>query len=306
MQIKSLSLYLPDESIRERLLITGRKSLLLALDEILNDVNVDLEADDGQGVVLPLLIAEAKVSNSRIYLSYHVFNQDSGLLTISYQNSKGKTRTKDIGVITRCELENHLRQILTLGKNAYIEEYFPPQVALDKLSRGMGITVMLGALLGYFSLFYFSNVIWRDQVIANAWQVAVAVYIVSGLILLPQFLSKEGQERAASVGQTRVKQACGLVFGNVIITLGLMCGGMNALHLYGSQQAQVHIVFADKARDYYGKHCKGSVSFEQFSGSVCLKNRAYWQVIHSGMLAQAEGKLSDVGFDIQSITLTGQ
>lgn len=306
MQIKSLTLLRPDEQPQERHGINGKKALMQALDEMLGDVAVDLGADEGQGVTLPLLIADARVSHCRIYLSYHVIDQESGLLAVSHEDSAGKTRSKDLGVVVRSDLDCHLQQLLTLGKVAYIELHFSPSTAIATFSKGVGIIVMLGALLGIFSLFYFSDVIWHDRIIANAWKVAAVVYVISGLLLLPQILSEESRKRAASMGQTRIKQACGLLFGNVILTFGLMCGGINVLHLYGSHQDQVDIVFSDKARDYYGKHCKGSVSFEQFSGSICLENRAYWTVIQPGMQAQAQGELSAVGFEIKAIALTGK
>ena len=303
MKIKSLTLYLPDESVRESQVITSRRALLPALKEILLDVDVDLSAADDHGVVLPLLVAEAQVSNSRIYLSYDLVDKESGLLTLSYKDQRGKIRDKDLGQVDRRELEHYLEQILTLSQNDFIEQYFPAQKALGKLFTVMALTVMGCALLGFFSLFFFSNVIWHDDVISNAWSVAVIVYIVSGAMILPKMLSKENLERTKAMGQTKRKQIVGLLFGNLLLTLGLMLGGMNALHFYDAKPSQVDIVFADKSRDYYSKNCKGSVSLEQFSGSVCLENKAYWQVIKTGTQAQATGQLSPMGFDIEAIEL---
>ena len=267
------------------------------------DVDVDLSAADDQGVVLPLLVAEAQVSNSRIYLSYDLVDKESGLLTLSYEDQRGKIRDKDLGQVDRSELEHYLEQILTLSQSAFIEQYFPAQKALGKLFTAMALTVMGCALLGFFSLFFFSNVIWHDGIITSAWNIAVIVYIVSGAMILPKMRSKESRERAEAMGQTQLKQMVTLLIGNLLLMLGLMLGGMNALHFYDAKPSQVDIVFADKARDYYSKNCKGSVSLEQFSGSVCLENKAYWQVIKTGTEATATGLLSPIGFDIEAIEL---
>ncbi|EGU33824.1 hypothetical protein VIBRN418_15968 [Vibrio sp. N418] len=303
MYIQSLTLHLDDEQTRHSPVITSRRALLPALNDLLQGVEVDLSAADEQGVVLPLLVAEAKVSNSRIYLSYHLVDQESGLLTLSYENASGKLRDKELGQVARCELEHYLEQILTLGKNAFIEQYFPPAVLLEKAANIMALSVVIFAVLGLLSLFFFSDLVWQDEVFDQIWPVATVVYLVSGAMLLPKMLSKQTRERAQMMGQSLPRQMFGLVVGNLMLTCGLMLGGASIWHYLDAKPAQVDIVFADKARDYYSKNCKGSVRLEQFSGSICLENKAYWQVIEAGTQAKATGQLSPIGFAIEAIEL---
>lgn len=303
MYIQSLTLHLDDEQTRHSPVITSRRNLLPALNDILLGVEVDLSAADEQGVILPLLVAEAKVSNSRIYLSYYLVDKESGLLTLSYENESGKLRDIDLGQVARSELERYLEQILALGKNAFIEQYFPPAVLLEKVANVIALGVLLFAGLGFVSLFFFSDLMWHDEVIDQMWPVAAVVYLISGAMLLPKMLSKQTRERAQMMGQSLPRQMFGLVVGNLVLTAFLMLGGASIWHYLDAKPAQVDIVFADKARDYYGKNCKGSASLEQFSGSICLENKAYWQVIKPGVEAIATGQLSPMGFEIEAIEL---
>ncbi|EGU41444.1 hypothetical protein VII00023_06302 [Vibrio ichthyoenteri ATCC 700023] len=303
MYIQSLTLHLADEQTRQSDVITSKRALKAALSEILQGVEVDLAEIGEQGIVLPLLIAEAKVNQSQIKFSYDVIDAESGLLNLLYQDDKGKARKKEFGQVSRCDLEAHLEQVLVLGKNAFIEQYFPPLVVREKVANIMALSVVLCAVSGLLSLFFFSDLVWHDEVFEQIWPVATVVYLVSGAMLLPKMLSKQTRERAQMMGQSLPRQIFGLVVGNLVLTCGLMLGGASIWHYLDAKPAQVDIVFADKARDYYGKNCKGSVRLEQFSGSICLENKAYWQVIEAGTQAKATGQLSPIGFAIEAIEL---
>ena len=82
-----------------------------------------------------------------------------------------------------------------------------------------------------------------------------------------------------------------------------MLGGASIWHYLHAKSTQVEIIFAGKANDYQNKSCKGLVRLEKFSGSICLENKAYWEVIESGTKATAIGQLSSVAFDIEAIEL---
>ncbi|EIA1343247.1 hypothetical protein K6689_004253 [Vibrio parahaemolyticus] len=303
MYIQSLTLHLNDEQIRQTEVITNKRALRAALSEILQDVEVDLSDIGEQGLVLPLLITEAKVSHSEIKFRYDVINAESGLLSLVYQDNKGKLRKKEFDQVSRHEFEHHIEQMLAFDKNAFIEQYFPPKGLLEKVADVMAITMLLCGILGLFSLFFFSNLIWHDEVMEQIWPIAGMVYLVSGVMLLPKILSNSTRERAKMMGQSLTRQMFGLVVGNLVLTCFVMLGGSRIWHYLHAKPAQVEIVFADKASYYYSKNCKGSVRLEKFSGSICLKNKAYWQVIESGSQATAIGQLSLVAFDIEAIEL---
>jgi hypothetical protein len=303
MYIQSLTLHVDDDQKCYPGVITSKRELKAALSDFLSGVDVDFSAIGEQGIVLPLLIAEVQVSNGKIKVSYDLIDTESGLLTLFYQNSKGKIRKKEFGQVTRSELEEHIEQILALGKRAFIEQYFPPIVFLEKAANVMAISLFISGIFGVGSMFFFSELMWHDEVIDRMWPVVALVYLISGVMLLPKMLSKQTRERVRIMGQGLPKQIFSLAIGNLLLTLSLMLGGANVWHSLYAKSAQIDIVFSDKARDYYSKNCKGSVSIDKFSGSICLENKAYWQVIKQGTQAKATGQLSPIGFDFEAIEL---
>lgn len=303
MYIQSLTLHLDNQSNRQTQIITNKRALKAALSEILQDVEVDLSDIGEQSIVLPLLIAEAKVNHSKIKFNYDVIDVESGLLNLVYQDSKGKLHKKEFGQVPLHEFEHHLEQMLALSKNSFLEQYFPPKALFEKVANIMAITAVLGGLLGVFSLLFFSNLIWHDEVMEQIWPIAGMVYLVSGVMMLPKMLSNSTRERAKIMGQSLPKQMLALAVCNLLLTCFLMLGGASIWHYLHAKSTQVEIVFAGKAHDYQNKSCKGLVRLEKFSGSICLENKAYWEVIESGTKATAIGQLSSVAFDIEAIEL---
>ena len=303
MFIQSLTLHLDNQSNRQTQMITNKRALKAALSEILQDVEVDLSDIGEQSIVLPLLIAEAKVNHSKIKFNYDVIDAESGLLNLVYQDSKGKLHKKEFGQVPLHEFEHHLEQMLALSKNSFLEQYFPPKALFEKVANIMAITAVLGGLLGVFSLLFFSNLIWHDEVVEQIWPIAGMVYLVSGVMMLPKILSHSTRERAKIMGQSLPKKMLALAVCNLLLTCFLMLGGASIWHYLHAKSTQVEIVFAGKAHDYQNKSCKGLVRLEKFSGSICLENKAYWEVIESGTKATAIGQLSSVAFDIEAIEL---
>ena len=122
-------------------------------------------------------------------------------------------------------------------------------------------------------------------------------------LLLLKALSQEGRERAEQVGQSTSKQVFAILVGNLVLSFALVAGGCNLLHVITAKPTEIDIVFAYKHQDYWGKNCKGGVNLKQFSGTVCLEDRAYWKIIEPGMRAVVQGQGSAVALNVKAIEL---
>lgn len=253
---------------------------------------------------MPMLIVQAKSRHAEFTFTFDFLTKDEGLLTLFYNGSKAaKERQKQFGFVTTDELQLHLQRLLTMNKAQLADFYFAKHTLVQRLVKYSLISYVAAAVLGLLSYLYFSDLLWRDDVFSGLYTAAIIIYLVTLPIFICHAMLPGNRERAQQMGQSLGKQTLAFMFGNVIFSLAIAAGGGNMMHVFQAQTAKIDIKFADKNRDYWGKHCKGGVSIDDFSGTICLQDRAYWQVIHPEMTASATGQLSSVAFDIKSIAL---
>ncbi|MCG9729718.1 hypothetical protein L1D44_07620 [Shewanella sp. Isolate13] len=311
MKISSLSLISASGQTQNFGAVTDQASLKLRLKEILEAVVFEessLNETDGAAgngaLTMPMLVVQAKLQRFEITFTYDMLSKEEGLLALFYTNSKGgRERQKEFGFIGIGELEEHLQRLLSMSKQKLVEHYFPKNTPLQQLVNYSVITYISAAFLGLLSFIYFSDLVWRGDIFRSVYIAGGVVYAITLPILLLKAVSPDSRERAEQMGQSLLKQVFAIIIGNLVLSFALVAGGCNLVHVISAKPAKIEIIFSDKRKDYWGKHCKGGVNIEQFSGAICLEDRAYWKIISPGMRATAEGKLSTVAFDMTAIEL---
>ncbi|GIU31460.1 hypothetical protein L2719_12230 [Shewanella schlegeliana] len=317
MKISSLSLELASGQTQEFGAVTNRTSLKHRLKEIMETVvfeELDLGSKHSAGatevsepsgaLTMPMLLVQAKVKQVEIIFTYDLLSKEEGLLALFATCTKeGTERQKEFGFVSISELEEHLQRLLAMSLDNFIEHYFPQSTCLDNVVKYFGIAYIGAACFGLLSFMFFSDLIWRDELFYSAYIAAGVTYVVTLPILLLQAMSPNSRKRTKQMGQSPVKQVLAIIVGNFVLSFALVAGGCHLLHLVNAKPAKIDIVFSDKRESYWGKNCKGGVNIEQFSGTVCLEDRAYWKIIRSGMRASVEGRASIVAFDVKAIEL---
>lgn len=305
MKISSLSLELASGQTQEFGAVTNRTSLKHRLKEMLNcAVFEEPTADGSTGLTMPMLMVQAKLRQREFTFSYDLLSKEEGLLSLFYTCDKsGEEHHKEFGFVSMSELEAHLLRLLSMSCNNFIEHYFPKNTMLEQLLKYSSITYLSAAGLGLLSFFFFCDLIWRDEFFDTAYLAVLLTYVITLPILLLNALSSIGRARIKQVGQSLVKQVFALLVGNIVLSFAFVAGGCNLLHVISAKATQIDVTFSDKRQDYWGKHCKGGVNIEHFSGTVCLEDRAYWKIIRPGMRAVAQGESSIVAFDVKAISL---
>ncbi|MDR8524318.1 hypothetical protein [Shewanella fidelis] len=253
---------------------------------------------------MPMLIVQAKSGYAEFTFTFDLLTKEEGLLTLFYSGSKAaKERQKQFGFVTIDELQLHLQRLLTMNKAQLIDFYFAKHTLVQRIVKYTLLSYVVAAVSGLLSYVYFSDLLWRDDVFSSFYTATIIIYLVSLPVFICHAMSADNRERAQQMGQSLAKQMLALMFGNVIFSLAIAAGGVNLMHVVQAQTTTIEIKFADKNRDYWGKHCKGGVRIDDFSGTICLQDRAYWQVIRPEMTASATGQLSNVAFDVKAMAL---
>ena len=303
MKIQSLTLYLTGKPEKKIEHITDNKIMLQALDIMLGDLGFDLNEIIDTEVQLPTLVATYGNENAAISLSYSIINEGEGLLVLSYQKGAGKQYDRHVGQISRGELVHHLELFLSSSVEKFISTYFPPKSKYIIAANALALALLILSLFGFIT-FALSELL-IDDVFANSLLVLLSIsFIISAGMLTPRFFSKDAREFRRSYKVNRL-MLIGLVFlGNIVLSCGLMLGGMNLWHWATSNKIQESVVFGIKSSRYSSKRCNGSIRLEGYSGSLCLNNKYYWSLVQPGMIAIVTGSKSTVGLTVKSIDIS--
>ncbi|MEZ9597018.1 hypothetical protein AB4298_20580 [Shewanella sp. 10N.261.52.F9] len=300
MKITTLSLELASGQTQ----LFGEETTLAGLKAQLKDILDSVALVDANDVLtMPTLIIQAKFRLVEITFTYELLDKEEGLLALYYNNGKDREQQKVFGYVRFEELEQHLQKLLRQSEREFIEYYFPKQTKLMQVIKYTVIAYLCVASFGFMSLGFFPNLIWREVFFQSAYVAAAITYVMSLPILIISRLLKEKKEQVALVRQSTTKQVIAILVVNVFLSCGVIVGGSNLFHVITAEEVKIDIVFSDKSRDYWSKHCKGGVNVEHFYGAVCLEDKAYWQVIHPGIRAVAQGESSAIAFNVESLEL---